>query len=131
MSSTGKSTETAGHLGSCTISLKRPIASACVFPPRDLPLGRQPLLTMVWLTDCWRTRQVGFILAVAKFVYPSLPVAGVAPIPYRTNDILLQGKHLVRQYSDGPYALLLASLLRLDVAGDTQTSQTFDWSYDK
>ena len=35
--------------------------------------------------------QVGFILAVAKFVYPTLPVAGVAPIPFRTNDVLLQG----------------------------------------
>ena len=39
-------------------------------------------------------RQVGFILAVAKFVVPSLPVAGVAPIPFRSHDVLLQGAHI-------------------------------------
>lgn len=35
--------------------------------------------------------EVGFILAVTKFAYPSLPVSGVSPIPFRSNDILLQG----------------------------------------
>lgn len=35
--------------------------------------------------------QVGFILAVTKFAYPSLPVSGVSPIPFRSTDVLLQG----------------------------------------
>jgi hypothetical protein len=36
--------------------------------------------------------EVGFILAVIKFAYPSLPVSGVSPIPFRSTDVLLQGK---------------------------------------
>jgi hypothetical protein len=36
--------------------------------------------------------EVGFILAVIKFVYPTLPVSGVSPIPFRSTDVLLQGE---------------------------------------
>lgn len=35
--------------------------------------------------------EVGFILAVIKFAYPSLPVSGISPIPFRSTDVLLQG----------------------------------------
>jgi hypothetical protein len=36
--------------------------------------------------------EVGFMLAVIKFAYPSLPVSGVSPIPFRSTDVLLQGQ---------------------------------------
>lgn len=36
--------------------------------------------------------EVGFILAVIKFAYPTLPVSGVSPIPFRSTDVLLQGE---------------------------------------
>ncbi len=39
--------------------------------------------------------EVGFILAVTKFAYPSLPVSGVSPIPFRSNDLLLQGARVL------------------------------------
>lgn len=54
------------------------------------------------------TPQVGFILAVAKFVYPSLPVAGVAPIPFKSYDVFLRGatsKHLCLSRLDSPLHL--------------------------
>jgi hypothetical protein len=35
--------------------------------------------------------EVGFILAVTKFVLPSFSLSGVRPVPFSSSDVLLQG----------------------------------------